>query len=269
MDWAFRMMQELKASNTGHFITLTYAPEHIPYVWEDDNAIGYTLDKHDLWKFHKAIRNSQKRLLKKEAKNWKQRYFSVGEYGDGGRPHYHSIMYNTHPETIDKLMEGKIWNKGIIDIGDVTPASVAYVAKYIIDSEWKKGDPRQRPFNVMSRRPGIGHNYLEGNRKWHREINSFNHDEYRMYIMNNGQKQRMPRYYKDRIFKETDELLKPLMEDSMELFYIELEMEMRKQAAEEYNRIAKLGANPEIYIKEKIDYAYQQVRIKSKKQNSL
>lgn len=49
----------------------------------------------------------------------------------------------------------------------------------------------------MSKRPGIGSNYLQTHTKWHR-VDS------KLYTDVHGQKGRLPRYYKDKIFTQVE-----------------------------------------------------------------
>ena len=127
------------------FVTLTYDDEHIPHNW--------TLNKRDFQLFMKRLRKtySHKTI----------RYFHVGEYGDRcphttygeeplcggcnvGRPHYHAILFNH--DFRDRELFGErngvphytsaelteIWGNGFTQVGDVTPESAGYVARYAL-----------------------------------------------------------------------------------------------------------------------------------------
>lgn len=177
VQWAFRNEQELKRSQTAHFITITYNPENLPIKRDKHDTYSYaTLDKEDLKKFHKHLRTCQSRALQKVKKErqynkreyhrlkdkWKIKYYSTGEYGTRRlRPHYHILIYNLHPYVLEKLEENKLWTKGEIYFGEVNGASINYVAKYLIDKdqETQGWDERQKPFSIMSK--GIGSNYLK------------------------------------------------------------------------------------------------------------
>ena len=75
---------------------------------------------------------------------------------------------------------------GIVHIGRVTPASVAYVTKYVVQNS--------DGFAVMSRGYGIGAHYLTDEMcNWHRQ-GLFNH------AVVHGVKIRLPRFYRDKIF---------------------------------------------------------------------
>lgn len=236
--------------------------------------IGLTLRKKELYTLHETIKTSQRRLLKKEYADWKIRYYSVGEYGSKtDRPHYHSIMFNLHPETKAKLLDGMMWSKGRIYTGTVTPGSVSYVAKYVIDKKIEYRDEwptwKEKPFNSMSRNPGIGANYLESNKNWHRENDSYNPDEFRIYAMQDGKKVRLPRYYKDKIFKKIDEDFQDVMKTSLELHYMDLAEEFEKTYIDEIERLALTYENPVEQYNLRRKQHHDRIRIKSLNLNRI
>lgn len=268
-DWAFRLLEEQKVSSTANFLTLTYDNEHVPFVWENDYPLELTLEKKHLYTFHETIKKSQKRLLKKSYKDWKIRYYSVGEYGTKtDRPHYHSIMFNIHPDILGKLNEGQIWSKGHVYMGTVTPGSAAYVAKYMIDRELHNDRKRQKQFSSMSRNPGIGNSYLI-NRAWHRENDDYNPDNFRIYAIQDGKKVRLPRYYKDKIFKEIDEKFKDVMKTSLELHYMELSEQFENTYIREIERLAGLHPEPVAYYNERRKNHHDNIRKKSLSLNKI
>lgn len=129
-DWSFRLYQELKHSKCAHFLTLTYDEENVP-IGDD----CFSLSKRDLQLFIKKLR---------KANGSKLRYYNVGEYGtETNRPHYHSIMFGLDKPTIAKLQT--IWEKGFVHVGAVTPASIHYVTKYVINHD-REVSGREPPF---------------------------------------------------------------------------------------------------------------------------
>lgn len=194
-DWTFRIKEELKHSSSAHFVTLTYDDDNIP--WSDH---GNTLDKTDLQKWLKRLRINQHR---REPDSDKIRYYAVGEYGEKkDRPHYHVILFNSPNSTIEKDVI-KSWTHGSSQIGTVTPASIHYVTGYIInrfDDAFKK---RQTPFALMSRKPPLGYQYLERNKEWHKKNQYF-------HVVSEGNKQNLPRFYRDRIFNDEEKLANQL-----------------------------------------------------------
>ena len=184
-SWAFRLKQELKDSKSAKFITLTY----------DDKHNTGSLSKIDVQLFLKRFRA----LCKKVDEGYQVRYYLTGEYGSNTfRPHYHMLVFNVPVYDEMKLYEliNKSWKNGSSFIGDVTPASIMYVAKYLLKGSVTP-DGCEEPFSLMSRRPGIGFQYVERMSDWHAE-------EQRTFVQSGSVKQTMPRYYKDKIFSKTD-----------------------------------------------------------------
>lgn len=191
-EWSFRLWQESKIAKSAVFVTLTYNDEHLPI---NDEFLP-TLDKTDLQLFHKRLRKHQDTKTKEK---WKIRYYAVGEYGTKTqRPHYHAMYFNIAPLTLQYIT--KIWSDkdkkpiGNVDLADCNPATIRYLTKYVIN---KPGEyqSRKKPFAIMSRRPGLGANYIrEGTKKYHNENNL-------LTVKNeNGVIQPMPRFLSDKLF---------------------------------------------------------------------
>ncbi|WNK12753.1 MAG: replication initiator protein [Microvirus sp.] len=207
-DWTFRLNTESKQSKTAYFLTLTYDEEHQPKKEELDSDTGelftcHTLDKKDLQDFIKLLRyyndtagqfinlgSTKTAMDQMFSELWPPiKYYAVGEYGGQTfRPHYHLIIFNIKPPVLDKLLQ--IWGKGHVYIGSVEPASVHYVTKYVLNKKhgW---DPVEPPFALISQ--GVGKAYLDTNGHEHKEAQ-------RTFVLGDKFKQRLPRYYKDKIF---------------------------------------------------------------------
>ena len=152
--WAFRMAAELVTTNEknlrSYFLTMTYDDLHLPK--------DAKLSKSDLVNFHKRLRAAVGPF----------RFYSVGEYGDVyGRPHYHGIYFGLNLSDLE-YYKGKgpyslyssqtlsrCWGFGLVLAGSVEMESAAYVSGYVD----KKAGHRDC-FQIMSRRPGIGMEYL-------------------------------------------------------------------------------------------------------------
>lgn len=179
--WAFRLLQELKVSDSAHFLTLTYDSKHVPISPKG----ALSLDKKDLQLFFKRLRKAHP----KDHRTIK--YYACGEYGGRTyRPHYHIIMFNAKLELIQPA-----WDKGHIYYGSVTPSSVGYTLKYMCKPKgnW---DKKAREFSLMSK--GLGASYLtQPMLKWHKDKPTG-----RLYIpLEDGKKAPMPRYYKQKIYE--------------------------------------------------------------------
>jgi len=263
-DWSFRLHWEARRAPTAHFITATYDPEHVPIMEDEDKMFYMSLDKQHLFSFHKLLKQEQNRQIRRlskkfkwsrertqsELKYWKIRYYAVGEYGTKyHRPHYHSILFGLHPNTLKKLPT--LWKKGHVYVGTVTTASIGYCTKYLIDNPHE--DRRTKPFTVMSRNPGLGSNYLTKEmRAWHRE-------DTRHYVMYQGYKQRMPRYYKDQTFSKLEKETNAAVQKD----------EALQREYEEIIRLSELSDDPIRLYYEQIQQTHERIRTKSLALNTL
>lgn len=209
-------MHEASLHTRNSFITLTYAPEHLPK--------NGTLVKEDFKLF-------MKRFRKKIAPE-KVRYYMCGEYGEkNGRPHYHAILFGYQFPDLEKLkqkgdtiyytsvMLAKLWGKGHVVIGNVTFDSAAYVARYCMKKITGKKAEEINPetglrhyerlndegeiveiepeYANQSRRPGIAMEWFK----------KYGGDLYpKDYVTFKGQKFKPPSYY-DTKMEEIDEAL--------------------------------------------------------------
>lgn len=158
-DWATRCMVEASLHAENWFITLTYDDESLP----EDGKVS----KRDIQLFNKRLRAAYGDGI---------RFFLCGEYGDLFlRPHYHGIYFNLHLDDLKPISRGydgniyysskkleRIWNNGFVLIGAVSFRSAGYVARYSMKG-FKDELKDFKPFLLMSRNPGIGHDWIESN----------------------------------------------------------------------------------------------------------
>lgn len=232
-DWTFRLLREAKHSLSEYFLTLTYEESNMP-LGEQELP---TLHKRDLQMFIKRLRKASANKL---------RYYAVGEYGtETQRPHYHVIMFNLEKRIVQQLH--KIWQNGICHVGDVSQASIHYVTGYVIN-RYRDYPGRAPPFATMSRRPGLGANYLQTHYKYHK-------DEKRTQVRIGDAVSRLPRYYKDRIF------------DDWERAYLRLDGMSYMHSAEvsELRELTRFHSDPYAYRQERLRDAHELITLKSKK----
>jgi len=161
------------------FLTLTYASEHLPEY--------QTLDVRTLQLFLKRLRKHAS-----EYHDMKLRFLASGEYGGRtGRPHYHALVYGYSFNDLvpftksgsnvlylsEKLSD--LWPYGrayVAPVAQNAPRVGSYIAGYslkklqneerrvdLIDHETGEilSSNRRPEFITMSRRPGIGMNWLD------------------------------------------------------------------------------------------------------------
>jgi hypothetical protein len=172
-QWAMRCMHEASIHDENCFLTLTVSDDHML----PDCSLSRTV-------FPSFMKRLRKRYGGK-----KIRYFYCGEYGGKTRrPHYHAILFghvfedqkffkttdNGHDLYRSDILDS-LWSIGHCNIGTVTFESAAYVARYVAkksDEEGKKTNElynfetgeiheREPEFAGMSRRPGIGSEWLQ------------------------------------------------------------------------------------------------------------
>ncbi|AXH76068.1 MAG: replication initiator protein [Microviridae sp.] len=181
------------------FVTLTYADCHL--------ARGGTLVKGHLSDFVRRVRETFRPEL--------VRFYGIGEYGTKTqRPHYHALLFGADFPRGAVVAKGEHgcavyastalqshWKYGLVSIGDLTPESAAYCARYALKkqgamvhkrlSSWTDPDTgeviyRTPEFALMSRRPGIGKTWLTAYKS-----DVFPDD----FIIIKERKTRVPRYY--------------------------------------------------------------------------
>lgn len=203
-QWSLRLHYQQKVSINAHFITLTYANPP-----RTDKGL-FTACKTDLQSFFKRLRERERRrkyvfnpaygmlhanymgAIYTSSLSQGIKYYACSEYGEKyQRPHYHAIVFGVD----DERNYVRSWDKGQIDIGTVTPESIAYVAGYIgkriIPYTDPEEDDRLKEFSLMSKNMGL--TYIDHAATWHEQTMN-------AYTVLNGIKYALPRYYKEKIF---------------------------------------------------------------------
>lgn len=187
--WADRLMIESTLHDYNWFITLTFNDEWLKKQCEAKDD-WYSLNKRHVQLFMKRLR--------REIAPLKVRFFACGEYGSkSNRPHYHLIIFglefpendlvflrknNLGQDYFSSNLIAKCWSDpesgesyGFNVVGHVDYDSCRYVARYVMK---KLNGPDkllyeflgvQEPFVLMSRRPGIGHDYMNLHPEWSEE----------------------------------------------------------------------------------------------------
>lgn len=206
-SWATRGSRELLRWESSVFITLTYDDDHLP----KDNS----LDKPELQRFLKRVK---KYFGSTKENPIRQSY--CGEYGGKTlRPHYHLILYNCdftdkkphyktdqgHQVYQSKILS-QLWGKGFAEFGYATPASVAYLTKYIL----KKKLRSERRTPLIIERDGItyevAHEFIEHSRNPGigaslRQSSTLK----KGYLYVDGLKKKLPKYYLEDLRKHDPE----------------------------------------------------------------
>lgn len=209
-QWAIRCVHEASLHEHNQFITLTFDDAHLP--------ADRSLDVLILQKFLKRYR--------KMYSDVKIRYFACGEYGELlQRPHYHLQIFGHSFEDRKVLMLNhgypiytsdslsRLWPFGYSSVANTTFESCAYVARYI--TKKVTGDPaaehyagRHPEYCVMSRRPGIAHDWFVS---FERDV--YPHD---YVVIRDGIKCKPPKYYDSLFDLHNPELMRSIKAERCE-----------------------------------------------------
>lgn len=208
-EWAVRCLHEASLHEHNAFVTLTYAPEHLP-------ANGF-LQPDDLRLFLLRVRNALRRRTHPYLLGDQLRYFAVGEYGDHTwRPHYHAVLFGVGfgdrvaiprrrgPPIWNSQTLRDLWGKGNVSWAPVTPRSAMYTAQYSLKKQSKRewhihdehGEVAPQPFMRCSTKPGIGFYWL-----WR-----WGNDTQHGLIHTDGKPLSVPRYYQTLLRRDCPEL---------------------------------------------------------------
>lgn len=204
-QWATRIVHEASLHDESWFVTLTYAPEHLP--------ADLSVSKREHQLFMKRVRDTFGPV----------RFFMRAEYGEQfARPHYHYILFGLPlPDAVPWKESGSgemlfrsaafesVWPFGQCLLGSVTTGSASYCAGYVnkkaagllgddplrrfglpdadgVIPEWRVAPE----FVLMSRRPGIGDGWFS----------RFKGDAFPSdFVVINGERRPVPRFYKSRL----------------------------------------------------------------------
>jgi len=177
-EWLIRLYHESRTQLLpAHFLTLTYDEKHVPRY----------KGTRTLWFRH--VQLYFKRLRKHK---YKLKYVAVGEYGtQTQRPHYHVILWTSAPHDVLAVQ----WHYGNVHFGQLTPASIAYTLKYIIQP--KQGDDvtKQRTRAQFSK--GLGASFLTAQTH---EYLSGDEENPIFETRVDGAVRPVPRYYRRKIY---------------------------------------------------------------------
>ena len=181
-EWTYRLFAESKLHANSCFVTLTYSDESLNRLYLSPSGL-YSLSK-------KELQNLSSRI----------RFYGVGEYGgQTKRPHYHDIIFGLSPD--DRPEIEKAWPYGFVTVGQVTPASMAYVARYCTKKLFSDSLDYEKEgvlpeFSLMSNRPGIGANAIDSAIR--------RNEDGQMFVWYQGKRCKVPQYFKNKVRTAVD-----------------------------------------------------------------
>jgi len=192
--WSARLTEEFKESTSAYFVTLTYRDQDALWVDTEEDTVT-TLSKRDVQLFMKKLRKFNEKH--RRSCDYPIRYYLTGEYGGKfGRAHYHILLFNATKEASDRIHQ--IWDKGRVDVQGMNEKAIRYVSNYMLTKNIDVPEGIEKPFSLMSRRPGLGAGYIGRNWKHHYD----NPEAIHMKTPSKKQRQ-LPRYYADKLISDT------------------------------------------------------------------
>lgn len=210
--WAVRCMHEASVHSCNSYVTLTYSDEFLPVGGSLDGPIPFPRPGAKPGAFAEFVKRLRARREVESV-----RYFHAGEYGaDNQRPHYHALLFGVDfPDKVQvATRQGfpifgsseleDLWPFGFAEIGSVTFESAQYVAKYCVKKalaggKYGFGDNREREYITMSRRPGIGSEWVS---RFAAEVVRFGS------VMLRDVEVDVPRFYVDKLSEAQQEVIK-------------------------------------------------------------
>lgn len=215
-SWANRLLVEDKHCVSSWFVTLTYSDENLPVVstWKDYQVlrrgfriIGEEENYYDQTAVlvTKDFQDFFRRL--RHISDIKFKYYLAAEYGSKTyRPHAHVVLFCDRVVDRDHLAEmiGSAWSFGMTRLDTLSPALIRYATKYICKTPSEDNyyrilcDLGFPQFSLMSKKLGIA--YLEDAKLQH----SDGTPESVYYLLDDGTKSLLPRYYRDKLYDDTE-----------------------------------------------------------------
>ena len=230
-QWQARLENEVKVSEKGKFITLTFTNKSIAELAEDVNTEKVVtgvkktyLDKNNKirkrYQYEKVVIKNKitgyeldnkiaKLAVRKFLERWRKKYgkslrhWVVTELGHSGTEHLHMHGIVWTDESLDELE--KIWGYGYVWKGKgeslenyVNEKTVRYLVKYV-----SKDDHQHKEYNpIVLASPGIGNQFCESYEAKKIKYNEDKTIEY--YKTRTGHKIALPIYWRNKLFSEEE-----------------------------------------------------------------
>ncbi len=204
-EWRVRLAEELKTSENGKFITLTFSSEAFEYLKNQVKPRkGYMLDNEIATYAVRRFLERWRRKYKKSVKHW-----LITELGGNGTEniHLHGIIFTENVDEIERIWNngtipyGFVWKgkkKGRRVINYVSERTVNYMVKYVMKLDEKH--PNYKPKILCSKGIGVGYVNSIGFRK-----NGYKEgDTKEVYTTSNGLKIALPIYYRNKRYSEEE-----------------------------------------------------------------
>jgi len=204
-QWSYRMVEQMNASFSAYFVTLTYDDQHLTRT-----DTGNTINPFDHKQFIENLKEYEKpemldyrpysaeEILRKYngiQEDGKLAYYGVSEYGGKtGRSHWHYILFNVR----DTSSISMSWRMGRIQIDQCNINTIDYCLKYMVkDHEGYDYENRIKEKSYMSK--GLGLPAMTKNLLTHIKTPEGN-----MVLNQRGQRVALPRYYRKKFLTDDE-----------------------------------------------------------------
>lgn len=190
-DWQIRLMEEIKTSTNGKYITLTLNNESIAELSEICKGVtGYKLDNKIAIEAVARFRERWRKKYKTSIKHW-----LVTELGHTGTEniHLHGLIWTN--ESYDEIE--RIWKYGWIWKGSwVNNTTINYIIKYI-----HKQDEDHKGYKAkVLTSPGMGQGYTRRRDSKNNKYKGLETNE--TYRTETGHKISIPIYWRNKIYND-------------------------------------------------------------------
>ena len=269
-QWANRCALEMQYHDSTLFLTLTYDDKHLPTKIMDTFINPLTGEVKENFEIHPLVKKDMQDFMKslRDKVGYKKlRFFGCGEYGsESGRPHLHIIVFGLALSDLTKyktIKQGDEWityynsktiddcwkHKGFCVIAPATWETVAYTSRYVTKKlngkmkDFYELTGLEPEFCLMSRKPGIGKQYLEDNLE-----HIFNTNRIVISNLKGSRKVAPPKYYKKQLEKIDEDLYNKVNSHNKEQAEITKAIKLSKTSLSYLDYLE----SEEIELKEKI-----------------
>lgn len=194
-EWQVRLHEEIRDSEKGIFVTLTFSDESIIELGTGEPLNGYDLDNEIA---RKGVRRFLERWRKKYGKS--VRHWLVTELGQNEteRIHLHGLIWT---DKGNEMIEHH-WKYGYCHFGSyVNGETVNYIVKYINKADEKHKEYKSRIFTSS----GIGAGYLD---RWDSSRNKYKGKKTNEeYVTRSGKRLALPIYYRNKLYSDEEKEL--------------------------------------------------------------
>lgn len=220
--WRIRMIEQKKDTPTGVFFTGTVSPQRFEeiknrYNIEEDNEIAT-----------KVLRLFLERIRKETGRSLKHWVVTEKGHKNTRRIHIHGVFFDNigiGKYQLERLLK-RNWIDGYSFNGySISGKCINYISKYMT----KRDEDNPEFIGKVLASPGLGRGYVERKKNFHKYNGEYT---WETYTHENGMKETLPRYYKEKFWTE---------EERQELWLIKTEKGEKWVGKQKFNTNSEEG----------------------------